>query len=110
MARGEEVRTVALPPVARQALAAWLDERGTAEGPLWEGQRGPLSISGITQVVLAVGADAGLTGLQPHRLCESGVDLAQIQAPMGHSSQETSARYFRAGATEQAEVVERIFT
>ncbi|MEV4899137.1 tyrosine-type recombinase/integrase, partial [Nonomuraea sp. NPDC055795] len=115
--KGDEVRTVALPPAARQALAAMLDERGTHDGPLWEGQRGPLTVSGITQVLLAVGADAGLPGLRPHRLRhtyatrlrEGGADLAQIQALMGHSSLETSARYFRAGTTEQAEVVDRVF-
>ncbi|MFI6300141.1 tyrosine-type recombinase/integrase [Nonomuraea sp. NPDC050790] len=116
--KGDEVRTIALPPAARRQLAAWLDERGTHGGPLWEGQRGPLTLSGITQAVLAVGDSAGLTGRRPHRLShtyatrlrEGGADLAQIQALLGHASLDTSARYFRAGTTEQAEIVERIFT
>ncbi|WP_188188022.1 tyrosine-type recombinase/integrase [Nonomuraea sp. SYSU D8015] len=115
--KGDEVRTVPLPPVAREHLAAWLDERGTADGPLWTGQRGRLTDSGITQVVLAVGEDAGIPGLRPHRLRhtyatrlrEGGADLAQIQALMGHSSLDTTARYFRAGAAERAAVVDRIF-
>lgn len=84
--KGDEVRTVPLPPVGREHLAAWLDERGTHDGPLWTGQRGRLTISGITQVVLAVGEDAGIPGLRPH------------------ASIETAARYFRAGNAEQAEL------
>ncbi|MEV4888116.1 tyrosine-type recombinase/integrase [Nonomuraea sp. NPDC055795] len=68
--------------------------------------------------MLAVGTDAGPPGLRPPRLRhtyatrlrEGGADLAQIQALMVHSSLETSARCFRAGTTEQAEVVDRIFT
>jgi integrase len=50
--KGDEVRTVPLPPVGREHLAAWLDERGTHDGPLWTGQRGRLAISGITQAYL----------------------------------------------------------
>ncbi|MFI7468164.1 tyrosine-type recombinase/integrase [Nonomuraea sp. NPDC049646] len=115
--KGDEVRTVPLPPVAREHLAGWLADRGTDDGPLWIGQRGRLTVSGITQVVLAVGEDAGITGLRPHRLRhtyatrlrEGGADLAQIQALMGHASLETTARYFRAGAAERAAVVDRVF-
>ncbi|MFC3983463.1 tyrosine-type recombinase/integrase [Streptosporangium jomthongense] len=113
--KGDEVRTVPLPSAAREQLAAWLTERGLQAGPLWPGQRGPLSASGITQVVPAIGDDAGLPGLRPHRirhtyatrLRESGADPAQIQALLGHSSIETSARYFRVGAAEQAAVVDQ---
>jgi integrase/recombinase XerC len=115
--KGDEVRTVPLPAVARTRLAAWLDERGRESGPLWTGQRGALTDSGITQVVLAVGDDAGITGLRPHRLRhtfatrlrQGGADPAQVQALLGHASLDTSARYFRAGPAETAAVIERVF-
>ncbi|MEV6158538.1 site-specific integrase [Nonomuraea sp. NPDC052129] len=72
---------------------------------------------GIVQVVLAVGADAKLPGLRPHRLRhayatrlrEGGADVAQVQALLGHASLDTSARYFRAGTAEQVAVVDRVF-
>jgi site-specific recombinase XerC len=51
--KGDQVRTVPLPAPARQALASWSDERGTHDGPAWTGQRGRMTDSGITQVVLA---------------------------------------------------------
>ncbi|PZG08919.1 tyrosine-type recombinase/integrase [Nonomuraea aridisoli] len=115
--KGDEVRTVPLPAPARERLSAWLLQRGRDPGPLWTGQRGPLTVSGITQVVLAAGADAGLDGLRPHdlrhtyatRLREDGADAAQIQALLGHARLDTTARYFRAGAAELAAVVERVF-
>jgi integrase len=115
--KGDEVRTVPLPAPGRERISAWLLERGADPGPLWAGQRGPLSVSGITQVVLAVGAAAGVPGLRPHRLRhtyatrlrQGGADPAQVQALLGHSSLDTTARYFRAGVAEQADVVERVF-
>jgi site-specific recombinase XerD len=45
--KGDEVRFVPLSRRARELASAWLDMRG----PAWTGQRGPLTISGITQVV-----------------------------------------------------------
>ena len=76
-----------------------------------------LTISGITQVVLAVGEDTGIPGLRPHRLRhtyatrlrQGGADPAQVQALLGQASIETAARYFRAGNAEQAAVVNRVF-
>ena len=115
--RGDEIRTVPIPKIARDRITAWLDERGRRPGPLWPGQRGPLTISGIVQVVLAVGADAGIDGLRPHRcrhtfaarLRQGGADVAQVQALLGHASLDTSARYFRAGTAETTAVIERVF-
>jgi integrase len=115
--KGDQVRTIPLPKVARDRLTAWLDERGRHPGPLWPGQRGPLTISGIVQVVLAVGDDAGIPGLRPHRcrhtyatrLRQGGADPAQVQALLGLASVETAARYFRAGKDEQAAIVDHIF-
>jgi site-specific recombinase XerD len=117
LGKGDQVRVVPLPARARERVAAWLLERGNHPGPLWLGQRGPLSISGITQVVLAVGRQAGIGGLRPHRLRhtyatrlrQGGADVAQVQALLGHASVETAGRYFRAGTDEQADVVERVF-
>ncbi|MGZ4620323.1 MAG: tyrosine-type recombinase/integrase [Frankiaceae bacterium] len=83
--KGDQVRTVPLPAAARDRISAWLRQRGNQPGPLWTGQRGPqragaagsavpahprrpLTSSGLTQVVLAAGAEAGIEGLRPHRL------------------------------------------
>ncbi|WP_091094480.1 tyrosine-type recombinase/integrase [Micromonospora citrea] len=115
--KGDEVRHVPVPAAARERLTAWIRHRGTEPGPLWTGQRGPLSDSGVAQVVLTVGSAAGLPGLRPHRLRhtyatrlrQGGADPAQVQALLGHASLDTTARYFRAGTAEQAAVVERIF-
>jgi integrase len=115
--KGDEVRFVPLSRRARDLVSAWLDERGRHPGPAWHGQRGPLTISGITQVVLAAGADAGIPGLRPHRcrhtfgtrLRQGGADPAQVQALLGHASVDTAARYFRSGSAENAAVIEHIF-
>ncbi len=117
LGKGDQVRVVPLPVRGRERVSAWLAERGREPGPLWLGQRGPLSTSGLTQVVLAVGRQAGIQGLRPHRLRhtyatrlrQGGADVAQVQALLGHASVETAGRYFRVGAGEQADVVERVF-
>ena len=117
LGKGDQVRTVPVPAPGRARLSAWLLERGGGPGPLWSGQRGPLTVSGLTQVVLAAGAEVGIEGLRPHRLRHTyatrlrraGADPAQIQALLGHASAETTARYFRAGAAETAQAVEHTF-
>jgi integrase len=115
--KGDEVRSVPLSKPAREQVSAWLDVRGRHPGPSWTGQRGPLTIFGITQVVLAAGTDASIPGLRPHRcrhtfatrLRQGGADPAQVQAMLGHASIDTSARYFRSGSAENAAVIERVF-
>ena len=125
--KGDQTRTVPVPAPARERISAWLltraellkakpDLADRVNDALWVGQRGRLGIDGITEVVLAVGADAGITGLRPHRLRhtyatrlrEGGADPAQVQRLMGHVSIETTAKYFRAGEAEVAELVDRI--
>lgn len=115
--KGDQVRIVPLPARARERVTAWLQRREPTPGPLWVGQRGRLTVSGITQVVLAADADADIPGLRPHRLRHSyatrlrqgGADVAQVQALLGHASLDTAARYFRAGPAETAAVVEAVF-
>jgi integrase len=77
---------------------AWLGERGREPGPLWTGQRGVLTDSG-NPGVLAVGDEARITGLRPHRLRHTfatslrqcGADPSQVQSLLGHASLDTSA-------------------
>lgn len=128
--KGDEVRKVPLPGPARDRLPAWLGARAEllagrpdlaaaaadAGDALWIGQRGVLTVDGITDVVRAVGADAGLPGLRPHklrhtyatRLREGGADAAQIQALLGHANIATSARYFQASQAELTDLIDRI--
>ena len=114
--KGDEVASPAVP--ARPGTGLGLAGRaGPRSRPGMDRQRGPLTISGITQVVLAAGADAGIKGLRPHRcrhtfatrLRQGGADPAQVQAMLGHASIDTAARYFRSGSAENAAVIERIF-
>lgn len=112
--KGDQVRTVPVVAPVPDRLSTWLREH-PGDTALWPGQRGPMTVEGITKVVLAAGAAAGMSGLRPHalrhtyatRLREGGMDVAQIQALMGHTSIETTARYFRAGAVELAAAVEK---
>ncbi|WP_425434782.1 tyrosine-type recombinase/integrase [Nonomuraea jiangxiensis] len=88
--KGDQVRTVPSPPTPRARVSAWLDLRGRQPGPLWTGQRGALTISGIIQVVPAVGDNAKLPGLRPHRLRHTYATRlreagAQVQALLGHA-------------------------
>ena len=114
--KGNEVRSVQLSKRARELVSAWLDVRGRHPGPVWTGQRGPLTISGITQVVLAAGDDAGIRACAPplpghlrHAAPPGRSRPAQVQAMLGHASIDTAARYFRSGSAENAAVIERIF-
>jgi len=128
--KGDQVRQVPLPGPARDRLPAWLGARAEllagrpdlaaaaadAGDALWIGQRGVLTVDGVTDVVRAVGADARLPGLRPHklrhtyatRLREGGADAAQIQALLGHANIATSARYFKASKAELADLIDRI--
>ncbi|MEU8328542.1 tyrosine-type recombinase/integrase [Micromonospora sp. NPDC048839] len=89
--KGDEVRQVPVPAPARERLSAWLCHRGTEAEPLWTGQRGRLTTSGISQVVLIVGDAAGPPSLRPHRLRhtyatrlrQGGGSSAQFQALLG---------------------------
>lgn len=129
--KGDEVRHNPVPAGSRERVTAWLAERDrTVAGKagnellvkafgqwLWIGQRGRLTQSGLTKLVAAIGREAGIEGLTPHdlrhtyatRLREDGLDPAQIQKLMGHSSVQTTARYFRASDDEVAAAVEKTF-
>lgn len=65
-----------------------------ADGPLWWGYRGPLTLDGMKQTIRMIGKRAGITPLGPHIFrrtfatwsLRSGCDIETLRRLMGHSS------------------------
>jgi site-specific recombinase XerD len=102
--KGRKHRSVPLNPDVRAALRSLIDWADIEEGPIWHGQRGPLSANAIWRIVAKYGRRAGID-LTPHELrhtfcrmlAEKGVRLEQIAALAGHESIETTRRYVEPG-------------
>ncbi|MFC6082995.1 hypothetical protein [Sphaerisporangium aureirubrum] len=113
------VRAVAgLSAPARERVSSWLLERtelleakpglaaAAGEDGLWVGKRGLLTVDGITDVVLAVGAATGRDGIRRHALRHTYVPGFGKKVPtpprskelMGHESLDTTAQDFRLSA------------
>jgi integrase len=102
------IRTVPIPPWAKEALDRWTEASGVKEGRLFRAinKSGKIWGDGMTPKVLweivkrAAGA-AGIEKLAPHdlrrtcaRLCHlAGGELDQIQFLLGHVSIQTTERY-----------------
>lgn len=104
---GAPVRRVPIGRTARRALKAYMeDPRGEGDGPLFLGERGPLTANGVQRLLRGYGRKAGIT-VTPHilrhtfamRALEEGkVDLNTLAELLGHGSLETTRLYL-----EQAE-------
>jgi len=105
-------RAVPIAAGALEALEDWLFGRGATPGPLFVRIRrgGHLGSERLTDAaiyhILALRADqAGVARFSPHDirrtyagdLMDAGVDMSTVQAMMGHSSVDTTARYDRRG-------------
>ncbi len=119
--KGNKERTIPLNKDARQALAAYLAVRNDREGAeaceeVFLGQRGPLSAHGIEVLVAKYARRAGLPDLRPHalrhsfakHLLDAGEDLVTVQALLGHTNLNTTARYTKPGARDLEEAVARL--
>ena len=107
--KGNKERVVFLTNGSRDAVEVWLERRGTRDGALLAqvNRHGRISSSGLTaQAVygaLQRRAKAAGVDCTPHDLrrtfageaLSAGVDVATVQALMGHSSPATVARYDR---------------
>ena len=100
--KGGKERRVPLGEEGWSAVAAWLEERGDAPGPLFVNDRGGrMSPRSIRRRVEKAGQLAGVPGLHPHALRHSfathlldrGADLRGIQELLGHASLGTTQRY-----------------
>jgi integrase len=107
--KGNKERIVFLTNGSRDAVDVWLDQRGRAEGALLAqvNRHGKVVEFGVTPqaIYTALAKRAGEAGVTctPHDLrrtfageaLSAGVDVATVQAIMGHSSPATTARYDR---------------
>jgi len=121
--KGRRQRRSALPAGGRRALAAWLEVRGTDEGPLFypvdkAGRVTPRRLT--TQAIYALvdrrARKAGVGHLSPHDgrrtfasdLYDAGVDAVQVQGLMGHASLLTTGGYDRRPELGRLAAVERL--
>jgi len=125
MGKGGKERVVPLPGAAREAVAAWLDDRrapGLLAQPLFLALRprrdGPrrLGVRDVRRILKQRARLAGLTDrVHPHRLRHSyathlldmGADLREIQELLGHSSLSTTEKYTAVSADRLMEVYDR---
>lgn len=105
--KGGKQRVVVLSADVRLAvqryLRAYQQQRGVrlqAEEPLWQGDRGLLTLEGLKVVVRKAGKRAGLT-LGAHQLrrtyatwsLRAGIDLEHLRLLMGHSDYKVLQQY-----------------
>lgn len=117
--KGGKHRIVPLNTQAREALQAWLDQRGpdTQVSPaLFTGPSGSrLSDRAIDLVLRRIAIDTGVA-FSAHvarhtsatRLVRSGVDLVLVAEVLGHASLETTRRYSLPTEQDRAEALERL--
>jgi site-specific recombinase XerD len=121
--KGRRQRRTALPAGGRRAMAAWLEVRGTDEGPLFypvDKARRVTPRRLTTQAVYALvdrrARKAGVGHLSPHDgrrtfasdLFDAGVDAVQVQGLMGHASLITTGGYDRRPELARLAAVERL--
>lgn len=110
--KGDRERIVYLTNGSSDAMAAWLEVRGTEPGPLFvavhrSGKVDPARRRLTDQAVLATctrrAKAAGVSTFSPHDLrrtmvgdlLQAGADLAMVQRLAGHATPSTTARYDR---------------
>ena len=121
--KGNKERAVFLANGARDALHAWLRVRGREPGPLLlpvdrHGRVRPrrLTEQTVYDRLHYLAERAGVAAFSPHDcrrslagdLLDAGVDLATVQAVLGHASPATTARYDRRGERAVRQAAERV--
>ncbi len=109
----EKARAVYFGEITAGALKEWLAVRPKVEDShvfLSSHGNGPLTPSGIYQVLKRLARNAGIEGrFNPHslrhafarRILQRGADLATLSQLMGHSSVEVTVRYYARWADDE---------
>jgi site-specific recombinase XerD len=123
--KGNKDRKAFIYSGAALAMADWLTVRGHEPGSLFV----PINKGGVLQLGKRLGREslrkmlnkrviqAGIDSLTWHdfrrtfagNLLDAGVDLATVQALMGHSSPVTTSRYDRRGEQVRRRAVQKLF-
>lgn len=121
--KGNKARISYVTNGAADAIAVWINIRGTEPGPLLLPvlKSGKLMLRRPTaQTVFDVlrrrGVEAGLADFSPHdmrrsfvsELLDRGADISTVQKLAGHASVTTTARYDRRGESTKRKAVELI--
>lgn len=118
--KGNRPRTVSMGDVTAKSLNDYLRFRAVHPEAsnterFWVGRKGPLTASGISQLLTRRCRQAGIRRVHPHQFRhlwasnwhESGHSESELMVAAGWSSREMAARYGRATAAERAASTQR---
>lgn len=117
--KGGKSRTVYMSASTRRALVAYYGAAGWAEGddPVWRAERtgARLNHQGVRLALQAMGKEAGVRGVQPHRFrrtfalmsLRAGIDLHTLARLMGHTGIQILRQYLDLDDTDTAEAHRR---
>lgn len=107
--KGGKGRVVYMSEVAAEYVNKYLRKRkDSAEKALFMGQRGPLGIDGVQNMLRKYGKIADVENVHPHRFRRTfattcyrhGMDLEEIRKLMGHTDIKTTLRYIYSTRTQ----------
>ena len=108
-----KTRTVPLTQGAYETIAAYIQERGTQPGPLFQTLMGKkLRRQLLSKMVMNYAKKAGIEGVTTHtlrhacatHLLDEGADLRLIQEVLGHSSIASTQRYTHLSSNKMQEM------
>jgi len=111
--KGEKARTVPLTHGAYETIAAYIQERGTQPGPLFQTVMGKkIRRQLLSKIVAKYAKKAGIEGVTTHtlrhacatHLLDQGADLRLIQEVLGHSSIASTQRYTHLSSNKMQEM------
>jgi site-specific recombinase XerD len=115
MGKGRKERIVRLGTGTMRAYHRYLRLRGGTQGdPLWLGERGPMTVAGISETLEKLGKSCGVH-VHPHKfrrtcalfMLRSGADVFSVQHLLGHSDLTVLRRYLAQTEADVARAHER---